>query len=412
MLLQPLQHDRVGVPQALDCAERGAPGGLEPLEQPRPHQAGQCLFVCGLAGTLSQIGRGPVPGHGQCVDGGNDLPHDARIGHVQLVAPLEQHRVGEFYRRTIGEMVVRVVAFQEGTIAAHRDGVNQWEQDILRESLRVVGAGIEEETAKAPDTQWGVGEGAVVAAEQQHEAVEVPEGVVDRRGGEQHQVFRGASHEPVHGRIPRGVVVPKGVGLVHDDEAVHVLVDVQDPLGALTPGGKLPVVAELLVRDHLTGKVRLIKAPLPQPIAQLGRRDDERVESLLPRVLGDELQADFGLARAHPVRIDHAAVALDDAPCPLVAILLEPCQPRARTRWLHIVLELVAVQLQQRAEEDGLRIGLRKGRQKEVEQFLIELLGVVPEPLEPAERHPDDVGLVVNYPELEVGGQARPREVG
>ena len=133
--------------------------------------------------------------------------------------------------------------------------------------------------------------------------------------------------------------------------------------------------------------------------------------SLLLGVFPDKLQADLGLAHAHAIGEQHPSVVLQDALCPGKPIPLEGSEGVQLSRRRHIV-QFSVVKLQQRAEEDGLRVALQKRRPQQVQQPPAEVIGVVPEALMPLQGHSNHIGLVVHHPQLKVGGQAALGEVG
>lgn len=194
-----------------------------------------------------------------------------------------------------------------------------------------------------------------MAREQHDEVVEVPEAVVHRRGREQDELLALSAEQPLHGPVPGCVLVAERVRLVDDDEPVGLLVAREPPRGPGGAGYELLVCRELLEREHLGRQAGALDPRLPA-LAELRRADDERRVSLLERVLLDEGEADLGLAGADPVGVDDAVVALEDAPCPLVAVALERRELDARHLAAGRRLELLPVELDERPQVDGLGV--------------------------------------------------------
>ena len=165
---------------------------------------------------------------------------DARISAVQVVATLVQLRLGKLHHRPVAEPLAPVVLLDKGPVPPYRQGIEHREELILGEVLGPRGTGFSKQPAQAGDPQRLTAQRAVVASEQQEQIVQVPQGVVDGRGGQQQQLFRCAPHEPVQCRVPG---VP--------DVAVGVLVDRQNAPTAML--GKLAVLGQFLVGDHLAG---------------------------------------------------------------------------------------------------------------------------------------------------------------
>ena len=159
----------------------------------------------------------------------------------------------------------------------------------------------------------------IVAGEQHHQVVEVPEAVVDRGGGEQYDLLRRATEQALHRAVPGGVLVAQGVRLVDDDQAVGVLAVAEMTMGPARVGGQLLVGGELLEGDDLGRQLLLVDPVLPA-LLQLSGGDDQRIGAVLVGALLDEGEADLRLPGADTVGVDDAAVAAGNHPRPLVAV--------------------------------------------------------------------------------------------
>ena len=136
-------------------------------------------------------GAGPVAGHGQRVDRLGDRLEEAGMRGVEVVAVGAQARLREAHRRPVGERRARVVALDEGAVAANADRVG--------ERVEHLGARLSGSRSLAPAARKSSriesiparAEGPVVAGEQHDQVVEVPEAVVDRRRGQQDDLLLG-----------------------------------------------------------------------------------------------------------------------------------------------------------------------------------------------------------------------------
>ena len=73
------------------------------------------------------------------------------------------------------------------------------------------------------------------------------------------------------------------------------------------------------------------------------------------------------------------------------------------------VVRLVAVELEQSPQVDGLRVDQARVGEQQVAQLVLEGLGLVPDLVEPVERGVALGPVVVDEAELEVGEAAPPR---
>ena len=128
-------------------------------------------------------------------------------------------------------------------------------------------------------------------------------------------------------------------------------------------------------------------------------------------MLPDELDTDLGLPHTHAIGVEHAAVTVQNALRPRKTVALESGE-RVQLRQRRVVFQIVPVEFQQGAEEDGLGVAVQEWRPQEFQQLFAEVLGVVPEPLVPIECHADDVGLVMHHAQFEIGDEAALREIG
>lgn len=218
------------------------------------------------------------------------------------------------------------MVLDEEPVAADRDRVGEREEDVWVEVLGIAlgRSRAHEELARRGNADPS--ERAVVAGEQQHEVVEVPEPVVDRRRGQEHGVFPLAAEQALHRAIPGRVFVAQRVGLVDDDQSVGVLLGGDPACAPAGVGGrKLLVGRELLIGDHLRREAGAVDGVLPR-LLELGGADDEREALFAQRVLLDEGQADRRLPGADAVGVENPTVAGENAPGALVAVALEGCE--------------------------------------------------------------------------------------
>jgi hypothetical protein len=309
----------------------------------------------------------------------------AGVDAVQVIPTLLELRSREPHGSPVRKGLAPVVLLDEPAVAAHGHGIDQREQDLLSEFLGIARAGPDEELPQRRDSQARSPEGGVVASEEHDQVVQIPEAVVHRRRGEEHEVLLRAAQQPVEGCVPRRVGVPERVGFVHDHQAVRVLREVESALRALP---QLAVGGQLLVRDHLARQARLVPALLPERLAELGGRDDQRVRATLARVLLEEAQADLGLPGADPVGVDHSPELLHDPSGASVALLLEPREDQTTVPHvpLGLQLHLLPVELQQGAPEDRLRVVPLERREEQGQELVLERLGFGPQLVEPVQR--------------------------
>jgi hypothetical protein len=104
-------------------------------------------------------------------------------------------------------------------------------------------------------------------------------------------------------------------------------------------------------------------------------------------------------------------VAREDAPGTLVAVTLEGGELDRLGPAALLERELLAVELDQRAQVDGLGVDESNRWEQKLAQLLLELGGVAPEPVEPVDRGAARADVVVDEAQLEVRVQARGREV-
>ena len=175
MLLNEAQQHVVRIPHPSHRPQGRVPGRLEPFEQLRLQQARQRLFRRRLLWLVHAIERRAVAGHRECVYAHLHRLNDARMGAVQIVAALVQLRFRELHRRSIIESFVRVSLRDERAVAADRQRVDEGEQLRLREARRIGRTGLGEEPPQAGDAERRFRKGAVMPAEQQEQAVQVPQ---------------------------------------------------------------------------------------------------------------------------------------------------------------------------------------------------------------------------------------------
>ena len=397
---------------ALDGLQAGAPARLKALEHAGAQQPGELGLDGQLVGGLQVKGAGPVPGHGQRVDRGGDAVQQPGMGGVEVVAARGQPRLWEAHGGAVGELLAGVLGLDEGAVAADADRVGEREEHVGVQPFGValVRAGGEEQVAHRVDAARR--ECLVVAGEQHHEVVEVPQPVVDRRGREQHRLLARAAEQAFHRAIPGGVLVAQRVGLVDDHEAVGVLGVVQDAAAVGRLGHELLVGGQLVEGDDLGGQLGLDDA-LGPALGELRRGDDERVDAVLAGALLDERQADLGLAGADAVGVDDAAVAATDRAGALVAVALkrrelQPCRARGAIG----LIQRRLLEVEQRAQVDRVRVEQPGIGEQQLAQVVLVVDGALPEPVEPLKRLVGHRGLVVGDPQLEVAVQAGAGEVG
>ena len=186
----PGQQERVvGDEHALDGLQARSPARFKALEHTGAQQSGQLGLDGQLVLGLQVKGARAVAGHRQCVDGAGDAVQQAGVSGVEVVAPRRQPRPWEAHGGAVGELLAGVFGLDEGAVAADADRVGEREEHVGVQALGValVRAGGEEQVADGVDAARR--ERLVVAGEQHHEVVEVPQPVVDRRGREQHRLL-------------------------------------------------------------------------------------------------------------------------------------------------------------------------------------------------------------------------------
>ena len=351
----------------------------------------------------------------QRVDALGDVRGQAGAGVVQVVALRGQAGFGERDGRAVGKDRARILAHDEAAVAPHAHHVGQAEEHVRVQvfGVRPVGAGPHEQVLQRPNAR--AVEGPVVSRERHDQVVQVPEPVVDGRGGQQHEVLLLAAQQPRQRAVPGRARIAQGVGLVEDDQSVDVLVVGERAVAgprATTRIGELRVGGELLVADHLRGKPRLVQ-PLAPMLAQLGRHDHQDVKAAPHRVLLHERQADLGLARAHAVRVDDAPVLADDGKRATKAVVLERRQLEfAGLRRRVVFVQVVAEELQQSAQVDRPRIKQPRVGKEKFAELVLEVGRRLPERVEPLHRPLGHRRIVVNEAELQVPPKARRSQVG
>ena len=178
-----------------------------------------------LSSSVDEIeGAGPVAGHRQRVDLGGDRFDQPGMSGVEVVAAGAQARRREADRGAVREGRARVVRLDEGAVAADADRVGQ--RDTARR-----GRGSRGRARSRRPRETGCArsrcrsrECPVVAGEQHHEVVEVPEPVVDRRRRQQHDLLVRSAEQTLHRPVPGRVLVAERVRLVDEHEPVGVLV--------------------------------------------------------------------------------------------------------------------------------------------------------------------------------------------
>ena len=150
-----------------------------------------------------------------------------------------------------------------------------------------------------------------------------------------------------------------------------------------------------------------------QRLASCAGRDDERVDAVLAGALLDERQADLGLAGAHAVGVDDAAVAATDRAGALVAVALKRRELQAGgARGAIGLIELRLLQVKQRAQVDRVGVEQSGVGEQQLAQVVLVVDSAIPERVEPLKRLVGDRRFVVGDAQLEVGVQAGAGEVG
>ena len=386
------------------------PARLEPLQDARLEQERER----GLAGPFELDHAVParaVARHLEAADPGRDLPDEAGIVLVQVVALGREPGLREADRGAVGKGGPRIPRLDEAAVAAHADHVGERKEKVRIEVLRValVGSGVQEQPFQGADPVRG--EGLVVAGEREDHVVEVPQAVVDRGGGQEEDILLPSPHQPGHGAVPDGVGIPQRVGLVEDHQPIGVLVRGEDaqPVPGLRVR-QLLVGREGVIADHLRGQPGPVELG-PPLLAQLRGHDDENVLAAPHGVLLDEGHADEGLPRADAVGVDHAAMPVDDSERPAEAVLLEGREPHGFGRRA-VLLQHVAEELQQGAQVHRPGIEQPDVREEELAEIVLVGIRLVPELVEPPDRALRDLGVVVDQPELQVLPHPGRREIG
>ena len=385
----------------LDSLQARAPARLEALEDAGLQQAAELRLDRGLLAAELEGAR-PVAGHRERVDLVGDALEQARMGDVEVVAARAQRRLGEADGSAVREGGALVLALDEHAVAAHAHRVGQRIQHVRVEVLRVAAVGARRDEEVPDGVDPGAGEGPVVAREEHHEVVEVPQPVVDRRRRQQHDLLGRTAQQPLHRPIPAGVLVAQRVRLVDDDQAVGVLGVVEMTMPVTCLRHELLVGGELLEGDDLRRQLGLVD-PLTPALGELRGGDDEREDAVLLGALLDEREPDLRLAGPDPIRVDNPAVAAGDDAGALVAVALEgsELQPGRAARAQRIV-RLRTVQLKQSAQIHGHRIDLAGIGEQQLAQLLLERRRLPPELVEPRDRVARDRHVVVGEAKLQV----------
>ena len=155
-----------------------------------------------------------------------------------------------------------------------------------------------------------------------------------------------------------------------------------------------------------------MKSILPV-VAKLGRHHEQDVLAPSDGVLFHEREADFGLARAHAVRIHDAVAATDDGECAPEAVGLEGRQlDGAGGRKVVVLVQVVPQKLQQRTQVDGARVEKAGVGKEQLAKPLLEVVRLFPQPIEPLQRSLGDGRIVVDQSQLQVPPHAGRGQVG
>ena len=165
-----------------------------------------------------------------------------------------------------------------------------------RQVLRFLGHGLGE---MVPHRRYSlIGEGGIVAQEEAQLVIQIHEAVVDRGGGQQHQLLGWGALQQTPQRLGAlGARVAQVMGLVHHHHGIFVGVRIQSDVGGI--GVKPPVQPKVFVGDQLHGQHELGSKRSPGAVFQGGGCHHQDPLAIVQGRLFDQRPRQEGLAQAH-----------------------------------------------------------------------------------------------------------------
>ena len=303
---------------ALGCAGEGVYRRLEALEQARTEQTDQgCFALIGFRVGFMPVARGPVTSQSQfrvAFIGRQRLSEiikEAWQHRIQAVLHLFDFGLGKAndLAAHAGNRFVGIILLDEVSGAPDGRFVQHIKEHIGPQSIGVlVSGGLE----ASPQRSYALArEGGIVPDKIGQQVVQIPERIIDRRGGHQHQLlWRMPLQHPAQGAHISCIRITQRVRFVNDDHLV--LID-REAQAVLARAAERRQHRELLIRQHLELHAVLILEPVPGAIAQYGGRNQQDALTLLIDDVPDEFAADESFAQADAISDDHAIVVIKNA---------------------------------------------------------------------------------------------------
>ena len=119
-----------GEDKARDVFDEGTIGPMARLERAKPEELAQLL-------ATEPVGARPVAGHCQSIDRFDNGMKEARMGAVEVVPLGNERRLGKTDRSPVRERRPRVLARDEGAVAADADRIGDRVEHLGCEALRI-----------------------------------------------------------------------------------------------------------------------------------------------------------------------------------------------------------------------------------------------------------------------------------